>query len=459
MSKKAQKIIAETVARWRNTLTSTAQPDVEMAKKLLQAKDKKAHVFVADSPLQFLIGQAIIRGRVAKYRAKEMCEFFKIDPAFLDNFKRVGGLAETLEANQWQRTRINNLAALTTWHYLAKVTNKRPKRLGWRSLREETMPHINYLALDMANIYSHIVPSRGMRPAPSAPKEEKERFEFLQRLDYTLSFSGSRAVEKATLSLMEAVSRRPNDLIADNFNFALHGFDGVAAEIVSKMINIKAIDVIANYEIFHHTPLITEFKNAYLIMGKKPVITLNADNNLHNESGQAVQWADGTGVWFFDGHHLAQHGEKIIMTPEKLTIAEIDSINNEENRRVAIDRVGWGEYLEKTGARVIDQRENWVDNTVEILVAPGSDKVKDDAGIARSRNRTEPYRMVLACRSTGRKYFLAVPNPHMERNWPVRQAQELQIKSCVEAQNWLANGSVSGDLPYARYPLNIVGAS
>lgn len=459
MSKKAQKIIAETVARWRNTLISTDQPDVEMAKKLLQAKDKKAHVFVADSPLQFIIGQAIIRGRLAKARAKEICEFFKIDSAFLSNFKRVGGLAETIEANQWQRTRINSLTALTLWHHINKVTNKMPtKRSRWLT-RETVMPHINYLTLDMDMIYRHIVPGWGRRPTPSASQEEKDKFKFLQRLDRTLSFSNSRAVEKATLSLMEAVSRQPNDLIADNFNFSAHGFDGVAAEIICKMMNIKAIDVIANYEIFHYTPLIMEFKNAYLIMGKKPVITLNADNNLHNESGQAVQWADGTGIWFFDGHHLAQQGEKIIMAPETLTIEEIDKIDNEENRRVAIDRVGWGEYLEKTGAQVLDQRENWVDNTVEILVAPGDDKIKDDAGISRRRNRTESYRMVLACRSTGRKYFLAVPNPHVERNWPIREANEIQIKSCIDAQNWLANGSVSSDLPYAKYPLNIVGAS
>jgi hypothetical protein len=457
MSRKAQKIIAETVARWRNTLTSTAQPDVEMAKKLLQAKAKKSHVFVADSPLQFLIGQSIIRGRLAKYAAVEMCAFFGIDPAFLDNFKRVGGLAETIEAHQWQRTRINSLAGLTAWHYLAKMTNKKPRRLSWRAPREITMPQIHYLTLNMTTIYSHIIPGWGARPAASATQEEKDHYAFLQNLDHKLSFSRSRAVEKATLSLMDAVSRRPDDLIADNFDFAMHGFDGVAAEISSKIMNIKDLDVIANYEIFHHTPLVMEFKNAYLIMGKKPIVTLNADNNLHNESGQAVQWADGTGVWFFDGHHLAQHGEKIIMTPEKLTIEEIDSINNEENRRVAIDRVGWGEYLEKTGATVLDQRENWVDNTAEILIAPGKNKVKNAEW--PHGERREPYRMVLACRSTGRKYFLAVPNPHIARGWPIQEAQEPKIKSCIDAQNWLANGSVSNDLPYAKYPLNIVGAS
>jgi hypothetical protein len=197
----------------------------------------------------------------------------------------------------------------------------------------------------------------------------------------------------------------------------------------------------------HCIPAFMQFNNdGFLILGKQPVMRRNAENLLHNETGPSVEWGDGMREWHIDGHALQQAGQMIVLEPEKLTEEIINNLSNEEERRLAIERLGWDKYLAKTKAVIIDSRENAVDGTVELLIAPPPSE-----GLI---GRQEPMRMVLACRSTGRKYFLAVPNSAV-----FNRLGEPEIKTCEQAQKWFAGGGTTEHLPYAKHALNIVGAS
>ena len=111
-----------------------------------------------------------------------------------------------------------------------------------------------------------------------------------------------------------------------------------------------------------------------------------------------------------------------MVSPQEITLAEIESEENEELRRILIERFGWTRYIAETDAECRDSRKNAVDGTTETLV-----RMKDGS-----------QRLLCACRSTGRVYAIGVPR---------------EVRTCEESQRFMAGGSYFGDR------LNIIGAS
>ena len=137
-------------------------------------------------------------------------------------------------------------------------------------------------------------------------------------------------------------------------------------------------------------------------------IHLNEDGQLHNESGPAVTYSDGSfSVWAINGVVV---NEQIVLRPGSQSISEIEKESNEEIRRVQIDRFGWPRYLQESGAKSVDGRRNDVDGTEERLM-----RLNDGS-----------LRLLCACRSTARVYAIGVPK---------------EITSCEQAQNWMIGGS------------------
>jgi hypothetical protein len=165
-------------------------------------------------------------------------------------------------------------------------------------------------------------------------------------------------VQNCCLSLSDAVSNNPIDIVNDEYNFNEHGFDATQSEILAKTLNCKDPQVNFFHEIFHLVPGIMRFRDSFLVLAEKPVINVSEDGQLHHETGPAVAYADGTGFWFLEGHALRQQGPKIVLAPHELNGKEIGEITNEEERRIAIDRMGWEKYLVEVNAKVIDSREN-----------------------------------------------------------------------------------------------------
>ena len=101
--------------------------------------------------------------------------------------------------------------------------------------------------------------------------------------------------------------------------------------------------------------------------------------------------------------------KQVVLTPETQTIQQIAADENEERRRVRIERFGWERYLKDSGAKVRNARRN--------------DRDAQDEELYQLQDGTQ--RFVCCDPSTGRKYALGVPSG---------------IVNCEEAQNWLSHG-------------------
>lgn len=72
---------------------------------------------------------------------------------------------------------------------------------------------------------------------------------------------------------------------------------------------------------------------------------------MNNDAGPAVTFADGYKIWAINGIFVT---EQVILRPKTLSIDQIMGAPNEEERRIMIERFGVGDYLSKTGAKILD---------------------------------------------------------------------------------------------------------
>ena len=86
---------------------------------------------------------------------------------------------------------------------------------------------------------------------------------------------------------------------------------------------------------------------------------------MHSEGGKAAwEWADGTAVYAHHGRRVEPWVVSGETGPERITL--IDSEENIEVRRCAIERYGWGEYVTDAGWSPVA-----VDDCGELFDVPG----------------------------------------------------------------------------------------
>lgn len=147
--------------------------------------------------------------------------------------------------------------------------------------------------------------------------------------------------------------------------------------------------------------------DGFVIATERPeLILLDEEGRLHCENGPALRCRDGWSVWCIHGVDV---GEQIVMRPETQTIEEIEGENNQEIKRIRIERFGWGRYIQETGATVAHKRYNERDAQWETLYV-----LKDGT-----------KRVEVSDPSTGRKYFLGVPR---------------ETETCEAAQTFMSFG-------------------
>lgn len=137
---------------------------------------------------------------------------------------------------------------------------------------------------------------------------------------------------------------------------------------------------------------------------KHTVCKFNERNLPHCEDGPAIAYQDGTKIWAINGTHV---NEQIVLHPETLTIEDIQHESNTEVRAIMIERYGWLKFLENSGARLLDYRDNDVENTKEALY-----QTKDFGS-----------RLVVTC-PTGRVFAQGILQ---------------DVRTCEEAQMWLGS--------------------
>jgi len=161
------------------------------------------------------------------------------------------------------------------------------------------------------------------------------------------------------------------------------------------------------YELFRQWAIacpVVVLGNGVTAVSRNPVDIHWDDGLLHNNSGMAVRYADGWGWYSIEGMRV---DEQVVMRPETQTIYQIHKEENEEIRRIRIDRFGWMRYLEESGAEVLDYRRNDVECTRELLAQTPVGK-----------------RLITFCPSTGRRYALGIPDDE-------------DVETCEQAQERL----------------------
>lgn len=70
--------------------------------------------------------------------------------------------------------------------------------------------------------------------------------------------------------------------------------------------------------------------------------------------GPQMEWKDGFRTWFIDGVRV---NRQIVMSPETITVKQIEEERNAEVRRVMMRRYGWDRFLRDSGATLIHEDE------------------------------------------------------------------------------------------------------
>jgi hypothetical protein len=152
-------------------------------------------------------------------------------------------------------------------------------------------------------------------------------------------------------------------------------------------------------------PYVTFNKDRVYVSKKPTSIVFNDDGQLHNEEGKSAEFADGWGIYSINGVGV---DEQIVMSPSSQTIKQIQGEDNEEVKRIRIERYGWKRFLDEISAELMDERQNDIDGVKEFLF-------KGDEMVA----------LMCICNSTGKEFVLEVPP---------------ETRTCQQAQAWLSNG-------------------
>ena len=147
-------------------------------------------------------------------------------------------------------------------------------------------------------------------------------------------------------------------------------------------------------------------KDFCLISDRPAVLSVDAENRPHSDTGPFCQWRDGSALYSVHGVRVPWW---VIEHPEQISPQTIAAQANEEVRRVMIERYGWVRYIKDSGAELLDARLNERDQQKE--------------GLFELKDGTK--RLVVSDPSTGRRYALGVPRG---------------VATCQAAQDWMSHG-------------------
>ena len=83
-------------------------------------------------------------------------------------------------------------------------------------------------------------------------------------------------------------------------------------------------------------------------------VNLDDGGRLHHETGPALFYAGGVGIWSWHGVPVPR---EVIEAPESLTVDRIEREANAEVRRVMIERFGQGRYIQESGSVLVHADE------------------------------------------------------------------------------------------------------
>jgi len=510
LTKRQKTIISDVVSRWAHTISGTEPETVERVQAILdpvyrreklirhvKVKKKKKNdtrwrgwrtitkrlsapkIHVVHSPIAFRIAAGVLRGRLSKKRAKEICQAFGVTDTFVDGLKR-DTLFRTRQDPHWYR----NCSALTeAWDETMRdpirgallalfdedengvSQNEALARRARRRRRGETRADATrerYRAMFTKMFGDRVPASRNLLKRNLENNNlwqvmlpiNRQNFGATDSRTALGNFWQNENGGGASRELLE-IPHSPGERTSLHIRLESATLDeswtttAVDAEIMCAGLQFREHTQTWRNDMLHAASVVMTFHTQALVLLGRPALHCNREGELHNDEGPAVVYADGAKQYYLDGHALGALGDKIVEKPETLTLADINGERNEEVKRLAISAYGWSRYLDEIGAEVIDRRRNDVDNTVEALV-----RIAENVPSARWDNfnrrmletNTTIYKnkLVLACRSTARQYFLSVPD---------------FINTCEAGQQWLHAGAATDVVDVMNHPVRLIGAS
>ncbi|PJF38186.1 MAG: hypothetical protein CUN55_18290, partial [Phototrophicales bacterium] len=94
-----------------------------------------------------------------------------------------------------------------------------------------------------------------------------------------------------------------------------------------------------------------QFKNLCIVVKQPQHVRFDDQKRIHCENDSCIAWDDGYKLYAINGVVVP---EKVVLNPETITIQEIQSEENQEKRRIMIERYGADKYLGEIDAQVID---------------------------------------------------------------------------------------------------------
>lgn len=150
-------------------------------------------------------------------------------------------------------------------------------------------------------------------------------------------------------------------------------------------------------QIVNNLSVIYPYEEACIVCRNPIFVGWDDQNRVSATDRPAIEWADGFKIWAIEGH-LAD--EQLIMHPETQTLEQIQKEENEEVRRIRINRYGWSKFIQDVGGEVRDVQS--IRNGTEGKVWMES--------LMHARNENMDYTVLLTYDpSTGRPYALEVP--------------------------------------------------
>lgn len=479
LSRKHKSAIIKVISKWRDAFAGINPVNHDRIRELIniayskktkqvRVKNKRSRQFwhtvklgepaihFLGSPVAFDIAQAVCRGRLAKRDAEVLCVSYGIDKSFVAALRR-DQMTSSFGQHHWHR----GTSALTdVWKATLEDVVNGAQSAAFNPAPDEDGPATTR---DAARRHKQFAAAFPDMPGLSRNTRIRE----IQNNDFGMTKGVHKTIGPVTVQTMKAFSCREP---AHSFNQQLlqipwssgansatlsrcerasvggWGSNYMDAEIVYELMGIKDVHQTWAYELMREAHLVMCFQKQVLVLAERPTVHLNADGELHNDEGPAVHWADGAKQYYLDGHELGHLGELIVDHPEQLTLEHINNEENEEVKRLAIEQYGWGRYLEDIGARVVDRRDNAVDNTIEALVSVRTKFYRRQWGWRSQPEETtiEQRKLILSCRSTARQYFLAVPET---------------VRNCEEGQHWMAEGANTRHVAALNRPVRVIGAS
>jgi len=172
------------------------------------------------------------------------------------------------------------------------------------------------------------------------------------------------------------------------------------------MRDLATARTLAVIDVFRHCGMCLPEHDACWLVERPEVMVMSAAGRLHCESGPAIVYRDGWGVFYLDGHRVPEH---VVARPAEITLEDIALERRGEARETMIRRYGIARYLTESGSVIVSQDEF---GTLFRL----------ETGAARSgRQIVRVVDATVGKNGTRKEYFLQVP---------------MKVKTAREAVAW-----------------------